>query len=338
MFDRLLHICKHNKEKTPLEDFTTALFCGILENCSSFRTDFFKNFLKLEKNNFTVKYQKKYNLENYDNCIIDMVIESSDKEICFIENKVNSKEGHLQLHRYSLVLDKFKEQGFKTKLVYCTKRDEPKDISEHNFLQIKWYEIANFCKSYKENKLIHLFIEFLNHHNMNKDMTLRPLDLVSMENFSRVFDMIETMLDRVKPAFEKEFGDCANRTSLSSLKRQIQGHNRFCFYKETFLKGNGYSEVLFGLKLSGKIYIQIFIRKEHTKYSAFIEKFSNYKEKEIGFGTSEWGASIYLEQNLSFYLNNENSEIEIEKWYRDAFKKLKEITEDTTDKFNWNYN
>ena len=334
MFNKLLHLYKKNTEKTPLEDYTTELFVGILQNNEKFLEDFCRIYLELKGEHFRVRSQGKFSLKNHPDCIVDIVIQAqAENEICFIENKVNSKEGYKQLDRYGLVLDKYKERGFNTKLVYCTKNVEPKDRNDHDFLQTKWYKIASFCKKYADDKLISLFINFLNHNGMNTDMTLRSVDLVAMENFARVLHIIEETLGRVKPKFEETFGKCTNNTSYKSFKDQINTHNRFCFFRENILKSGGYSEVLLGLHLSGKMYVQIFVHKDHQKFSSFVKEFETVAE--IGFSKSNWGARVYLEQNLASFVNNANSEVEIEKWYISAFEEFKKFIDKNADKFDW---
>lgn len=118
MFNNLYKLYKKSAtDRTPLEDYNTECFSELLQFYPSILNSFVE-FLNLPEGNYKVFTQSKYNLSNDPNCIIDMVLES-ESVICFIENKVNSKEGWEQLTSYGKVLDSFKKK--QTYLKYCTK-------------------------------------------------------------------------------------------------------------------------------------------------------------------------------------------------------------------------
>ena len=120
MINNLFKLYLRNTSKTPLEDFTTEAFAGILKYDPIIKNEFIRVFLKIPQGEYQIKTQVKYDLENDMNCIVDLVFENEDI-ICFIENKVNSKEGYRQLERYSKVLDIYNLENKKTYLRYCTK-------------------------------------------------------------------------------------------------------------------------------------------------------------------------------------------------------------------------
>ena len=144
MFSKLLSLYNKNSKKTPLEDFTTEIFVGVLNNDNELKIRFCKDFLDLKSSNYIISTQKHYYLENEPKCIVDVVIES-DKEICFIENKVNSKEGYNQLKRYSKVLNNLKtEKKKKTKLCYCTEKMKTKIFKNITFINLNGITLLLF--------------------------------------------------------------------------------------------------------------------------------------------------------------------------------------------------
>lgn len=89
--------------KTPLEDFTTEIFASILSKDDQLLNCFMNTVLKIDGEQFKIKTQQKYDLQDDRDCIVDVVI-YNESTICFLENKVNSYEGHGQLERYKSVL------------------------------------------------------------------------------------------------------------------------------------------------------------------------------------------------------------------------------------------
>ena len=142
MFDSLLQLYKTNTYKTPLEDFNTECFAGILNMYPKIKNDFIFNFLSLPKDDYKILTQLKKDLEDYQNCIIDFTL-IGNNNVCFIENKVNSREGDIQLFRYKLVLDNY-YPNHKKHLFYCTKFSDPKnednEFKDYNFQ--KWQDMA----------------------------------------------------------------------------------------------------------------------------------------------------------------------------------------------------
>lgn len=198
MLDQLLSLYKKHRTKTPLEDFTTEVFVGLLNMEDDIKDSFINDFLKLPKDDYRLKTQMKYSLKDDTDCIVDFVIES-DNRICFIENKVNSKEGYRQLERYGKVLETFMENDFDTKLFYCTKYFDNKTYEEHAFQQIRWYQIAKFLKPFRENKLVNEFINFLIKHDMAQELTLTATDFLTLENLQNILKITNDYLDSVCP-------------------------------------------------------------------------------------------------------------------------------------------
>lgn len=222
MINRLLKLYNkhHSSGRIPLEDFTTEAFVGLLENEPKLLTDFCRNFLKLKSDYFKVQSQKKYFLEKRQDCLVDIVIEGKN-EICFIENKVNSTEGYEQIDRYCEILNKLSTEGYKTKIFYCTKRDEPKQETRHEFMPIYWYKISQFLKLEPPSNLKDNFLKFLKSNEMDQDLTITAIDLAAMQRLPKVMKFMLTYMERIRPIFISKFGDCW----YNKIKRKLTLNN-----------------------------------------------------------------------------------------------------------------
>lgn len=332
MFTKLLELFNKNINKTPLEDFTTELMVGVLRNDEELKIKFAKSFLKLKSEYFKLSTQKKYFLENDPNCIIDIVVEG-EKEICFIENKVNSKEGYIQLERYSKVLSKFKQDGFSTKLIYCTKNSEPKEIIDHDFKHVKWIEIADFFRVNSKSTIANLFVKYLNETKMSEDMTIYSKDLITMENFSRVHNLIYQNIENTKQEFSSKFGKANISDHRHTLKGQILQHNRVVMIKSPIIKSQGYSELLYGIDFSGQLTVHLYLSKDHQFYSDFKEM----SKDADGFKIEENAYGIVMQTNLNMgsFLNDDNSQEKIKEWFSNEFAKFENFMDSTSSKINW---
>lgn len=335
MFVKLLKLYKKHTNKTPLEDFTTEALVGILNLNEEIKNSYLSNFLNLPEDKYYVRTQSKYPLKNDINCIVDIVIEGNNN-ICFIENKVDSDEGYRQLERYSIVLDTyFSEKS--TFLFYCTKFHDKKTRQRNNFKQFQWFEVARFLKRYRDNSLINNFLMFLKIHNMDNDLTFSAKDFITFNNLQNVVDITSTYLERARPFFDEAFKLNGKITDGRTIK-DILKHNRLIYITKDIVEGNGYSELKYGFQL-GKpnVYISIWIDKSnfnHKKLWNFINKndygFCIYKDN--------YGMAVELKNDISAYLNNEDAEIEIVNWFKDACEKFALFIEESKEVIKWKIN
>lgn len=333
MFNKLLKLYKSHSLKTPLEDFTTELFVGVLNYDLVLKQKFFEEFLNSKSIDLKIQTQKQYKLEDHSDCIVDIVIENKN-ELYFIENKVNSKEGFKQLERYSLVLDKFKNKGYTTKLMYCSKISEKKEITSHQFEQFTWHNLSQFIKSNSTEKLSNEFRKYLKQNDMSTDMTIKSNDLVTLENITKVFNLMHRNLENVYSDFVKKFPKVKDLRKGSNLRNQMFEQNRFCVMSSPIIEGNGWSEILYGFDFNGTLVVQIYLDAKNNNFSNFKTLFANNSDfKYEPFDNI--GARVYLEKNIGDYLNNENSEQEIKKWYLDSFEKMTNIILATNEKVKW---
>jgi len=326
MFNKLLRLYKQNSKKTPLEDYTTEIFVGVLNSDLELKNYFCNDYLKLTSSNYKISTQKHYYLKNEPKCIVDIVIEG-ENDICFIENKVNSKEGYNQLERYSKVLDNIKiEKKIETKLCYCTKKYDKKKFTKHNFKQFKWHNIAMILSKFQKEKLTQHFIHFLKTNDMANDMIIEATDLITFEKLSKTINLIQRNIQNVRTTFESKFNISYDGSKGKKMLDQLNNFDRICITSENIVKDNGYSEILYGFETNGKIVIQIYINSNNSYYKKFIEILKNIENFNSNFKSEmfDHGSRIYLERNLGEFINDENSENEIKNWFEKGF----EIMED----------
>lgn len=324
MFNQLLRLYRKHSLKTPLEDFTTEVFVGILNMEEEIKDDFIYKFLKLGADNYQLKTQVKYYLDDDTDCIVDFVLEGSD-HICFIENKVNSSEGWRQLERYSKVLDIFATEK-ETKLIYCTKFYEKKDEISHDFNQIRWYEIATFLKPYKENNTVSNFLNFLKKHRMSEELTFTINDFVTFDKMQSSISIVKGYLDRVKPIFAERFGQRKNPKNGCSIEQILQ-QNRMVYHYEPVFKSSGYSEIKYGFSFEQTaFFVDIFVYHTHEKYQELTEIFKNYPKH---FTTLSNGILIGSSLNISSFLNDESADSKIKEWFTESFDFLEKFKAET---------
>lgn len=332
MFNQIFNLFKRNTNKTPLEDYTTELFVGTLNNDINLKHKFCKDFLGLKSNTFRINTQVYYPLDDKQNCIVDVVIKG-ENELCFIENKVNSKEGFIQLERYSEVLDKYHKDGFTTKLTYCTKKSEPKEITKHSFVQFKWHDVSEFFKKNSKEQITKLFIEFLNQNDMSTDMTIKGIHISTLENAANIFRVIDKNIDNVTEVFSDKFGDLKDLRKNSQFKTQIYDHERICVMATPINKSRGESEILYGFEFKGNLISQIYLDKGNEFHDRFVQEIK--KQSTLKCDVFDWGSVIYIDKNLGEFLNDEDSENKIEEWFLDSFTILEKFMVDTKDVIEW---
>ncbi len=342
MLNELLKLCRKKRKKTPLEDFTTEAFAGLLKIEEEIKQDFIK-LLELREDRYEIKTQVRYKLENEKDSIIDIVLEGKNN-LCFIENKVDAPEKKGQLIKYAKVLKNIENSNkdINVKLIYCTKKYEKiefkekfKDIESfknEEFKQIRWFKIADILKMKKHrNKSIdNEFINFLKTHNMAQELNINAQSFITLENITNVISEIIGYLDNVNNSFNKYFD--VNKLSENDRKDMLK-YNRLVHLKENILP-DGYSDIKYGFKLTTpKIYVGIFLNEHNTQFTEFNNFFK--ENKDFNFDDYGHGVTIKLEENLAVFINQDNPEEKISEWFDEAFKKIATLITETSSDFNW---
>lgn len=317
-----------NSNRTPLEDFNTECFANILRLYKDVKDDFIYNFLNLPEDNYNILTQLKKALAEDPNCIIDLVF-IGEKNVCFIENKVESFEGWEQLRRYGNVLD-IHYSKLKKHLYYCTKytdlKNEKGEYSIYNFKQFKWFEIAKFLKKYqRENPLINDYLKFLTNYKMAQDNTFKSENILSMENMLKTLEIAEFHIENCKGEFNKLFG--SERYDKNFNWNQLKGHNRISHYKAGILNSKinkDYSEILYSIEFSNlKLRVQIYVNSNHHQYEEFKKlSYNDFQIKTEDFGN---GFCFYVNSSLGKYLNDVDSDKDIKEWFLNSFEIMENL-------------
>ncbi len=319
MLERLVELYSKNVNsgKTPLEDFATEALAGLLESNNEIKKEYLFEFLSLPEDDYSIRTQKKYTLDNDIDCIIDMVIEGSSN-ICFIENKVNSSEGYRQLERYSLALDYFSQKGLNATLHYCTKYTDIKEINSHNFKQHRWLDLHHFLTQFESEAMVSDFLEFLITYDMAKDTTLYTKDFMVFENIQEVLYKCSEYLDSARPNFEQKFCKI-NKVSNGKSTSQIMNENIFVYYVNNIVEGKGSSELSYGMYFeNSSIYVGVYLEKKNEHHDSVVkiaEKYAELTMDKLDYATSFW-----LERELSTLLNKEDPERDILDWFNSSFE------------------
>lgn len=341
MFNSLYNLYrKSNSNRTPLEDFNTECFAGVLRMSPDILKSLIK-FLKLPEGKYNVSTQAHYSLVDTSNCIIDMVLES-ESSVCFIENKVNSEEGWQQLPRYIQVLDRYYnntelEKKKSTYLRYCTKNVDIKTIEEHQFRQFRWFQIGKLlADNHKSDALGINYLNFLQQHDMAIDPSISTDTVVTLKNFWKTF---HTMIYHVESS-TKNFKNTFPRISMEKRSNSI-------WHKELREKGrlsnsinnplkdkSGVSEILYSIEFHDvQLQSQIWISKNHTQYTAVKKLAEELKHFEF-IESNEYGLGLRNRKPLYSFIDSPNSDEEIKQWFKESFDKIRAFI-DSTPELNW---
>ncbi|MBX7240391.1 MAG: PD-(D/E)XK nuclease family protein [Bacteroidia bacterium] len=344
IFNNLLKLYRKGRREnsTPLEDFITELLAGVLSNDYILLQVFMNDFLGVEGNDFSVRTQKHY---KNNASIIDMVFENEDT-VCFVENKVNSNEGHGQLPKYSRILDELSKKGKKTKLCYCTKRYDPKvEISKeesnpHNFKQYRWIDVVNFIQkqpNYPNDILSQLFVKFLITNNEIKDMSFEEQNILIMPNIGNTILKMNHILNSVCKRFEQIFGSTNCFTQSKYRYNQLTSvHNRFIIYKTNILPKT-YSDICMGFSMEDMALVFTFYMQDSDiqAYSFLKKYFEGYRPIEL---PAPEGKKGFVFELIRKKLDEIKSEEEIIKCFEETMQKFKELANEATNQnkdINW---
>ncbi|TCI68453.1 hypothetical protein EVJ22_12175 [Exiguobacterium sp. SH0S7] len=222
-------------DKNPYEDYLTEIIAPLFEQ-RSILISFFKQFAGInlsDVHDIEVHTQKTYTkiLKHSTDSRPDLVItfrEGKTRKLVFIENKLSSGEGHLQLERYYEHLQQSEKMGFSTFLFYITKYFDPKQIEKSStlFCQVQWFQIFSWLhENYKEDLFCKQILSYMEEIELNKTRTFLPQDIYSVQNLGKTISMLDQCLDgKTIHSFTRFFGKpkpWGNRTI------ELRDYNRY---------------------------------------------------------------------------------------------------------------
>lgn len=315
-------------DRSPLEDFNTETFAGILNLFPDIKKSFTSR-LKLPEDIYRVETQYRRALTNDKDCIVDLVLIGAEN-VCFIENKVHSGEGLMQLQRYCNLLNEH-FGALTTHLVYCTKFYDPKKIDVHNFQQIRWYEIARLLKPYAENNpLVKNYLKFLNYYEMSQENTLRTNNILAMEHFKKTFEVLDFHMKLIAPIFSEYFPN-----GKVTFQRPDENRDRFTCYYGNVIKdeNNRWSELMYTIELTNvKLQTQIFLNKNHCELK-MVQKLA--MERKFNVQEFDEGLLIWLDRKLYDQVNSSDIDGNIKEWFKESFEYFSQFILDTP-QISWN--
>lgn len=171
----------------------------------------------------------------------DIVIEltdGADRDIIFIESKIDSQESFGQLSRYAKILADL--SGFRSKyLIYITRDFEPKnrelilkEVAQSNvrFKQLRWYQFYQFLKSQADTMLVREIIIFMQEYKMVHNNQFSAIDVLALSNFNNSLNLMkQTMWGEVSKKFREVLG---GMKAPSMSIRQLDWHGRYLMWVE----------------------------------------------------------------------------------------------------------
>ena len=330
MFNSLYKLYSNtNSNRTPLEDFNTECFAGVLQ-CHPDILASFVELLGLQKGDYKITTQAKYSLIDDPNCIVDMVLES-DTTVCFIENKVNSKEGWEQLNRYSKVLNGFEKE---THLRYCTKHVDTKKEKRHHFNQFRWFDIGKMLENkHSSNIMAMQYLQFLKQQQMATDTSISTDTVITLKHFLNTYEAMDFHIKNVHPDFEKMF---SNAKVINQEKiPKIRQHDRIArMIRHPFQDKSNHTEILYSIHFElCKLQTQIWVSRNHPQCNDILKRGESsglFEYCEL----DEHGLGLRNYKKLYHFIDSKNSDEDIKQWFIDSFNKIRKFIESNPD-LNW---
>lgn len=330
-----------------LEDYTTEIFTKILQNPEILKEFIFRFLgIKLSLTNFKVISQK--NLGSLDahekGSRPDIFIEciGEQKVYVFIENKIDSCEGYNQLKNYAEHLTNMKHTYpiAETFLIYLTRDYEPKDENDlfenctenkrAQFKQIRWLEVYEFLKHYKQNPIVCEFITFLKENKIAMENCFTPSDFLAMTHFLQARSkMEECMCGEAKSKCKLLAGTISAESACLS---QFRSNQRYIYYSEIqdsyfYAYGFAVSETVNDcfpeVRVMFEMYPGFSLRDQMIPEVQNFVKYNNCW-KEYGLNKNEWGG-IYISKPVTDFMHEKDQLKAIEKFFVDHLKELEEI-------------
>lgn len=219
-FKQVYNLLKHT-EHSPIEDYLTEIAAPIFEK-EEILLSFLKRFANkhfLDIHDIKVTTQKTYvKLETHlSDSRPDLVItykNRDERHLIFIENKLGSEEGYLQLQRYYDHLQRHAISDYRTHLFYITQYYDPKNIEKEenkkndtSFNQLQWYEVFNWLKQFEDDLYCSQVIKYMEEIGLNKSRKFLPQDIYAIQNMSKTITMLDDCLSgKVNESFTRFFG------------------------------------------------------------------------------------------------------------------------------------
>lgn len=343
MFNQLYKLCKRDnpKGKTPLENFTTETFVGILNFNKQVQKDFIE-LIGLPINDEYEILSQRYYFDDKKSFVDIVIRDKKNQLLCFIENKVNSKENPKQLEKYAKVLNSLKTANGKpeTHLVYCTKNYDPKGtVGGKKIKPLRWFEIADLLKNYLEIPLIEDFLIFLNAHDMTNDLSLTNEDIKVMEGFKSTIHTFNNYLKRLEPKFKPLFCNGGLKLAKKETINQVLRFDRWVYRLNDILPKAPNDEKVrsdfnYGFYFNeSRIYVGLYVEKVNPKYSEVV----NIRNQCDSLGLlheenrkNNNGFVIYTSQKISNLPSDKDAaDVEILRWFEESFNKFNKLFKST---------
>lgn len=339
MFNKLYNLYKNANKNTPLEDFNTECFVGLLNNYSVILKAFTK-YIGLKGDTYKILTQVTYPLQDNGYCKPDIVIRN-ENTICFIESKVDSTEGYKQLEKYSLalkLLDNFQDEN--KHLIYCTKNYDPKSHLEgkYQFRQKRWFEISHFLTQYKELPMVSDYITFLEHQDMVFNPSITGDILITQKHLVHTLKISKYYLNIISEVFKNNFPNSELKINPHP-KEQLYKWNRRVNLTTNIIPDSKYTEMLFGILYDTSEFIcQIYVERKIDKYDQLKglmeEKLGDHNEFFIENHDKDTKGTSFAFKIAIGNFKGDNEEKEILEWFERAFVELGKFIISTS-QLNW---
>lgn len=268
LFKRLLTYSPR-ADRTPREDFTTELLCGVLELIPELRRNFLIYLLGLGDNSprilpdiATMSTQEQ--LANGKRPDIAISIGDSPAVRIFIEHKIDSVPSFNQLDQYANELGKSGKLFLLTKYFSIETKLQEQLNAQCDFQVIWWHQLAAFFEASREEAqkspgflhtgILNEFMKYLKEEEMLVKTSFSKEHLAALVHVRDVMKITDVLLD--DPRVQRKFLSLTDKNSYrdrSTRSTQVQNFGRYIVYEQIagVSETTEYAYILLGIQFDG---------------------------------------------------------------------------------------
>jgi hypothetical protein len=343
LFSRLLNL---NAGNIPLEDFFTELAAYLFASHKTILYDFLGHLNLLNSETYSeahVLTQKTFEpLEHHHSSSRpDLVVEfiSGDhRDVIFVESKIGSHEGHLQLQRYAEILDQL--TGYrKRSVVYITRDFDPKDKadifknipnSDVQFYQFRWHQLYHVLRSHSDIELVRETIIFMQEYRMAHNNQFSSIDVLTLSNFTKSLKIMEeTMWGKTSQKFVAVLG---GMKKSSTAMTQLQNFGRYIM--NTSMPGQWWCGLGFSLERQDltdyptvSLMLEVAPNSQYREEIIEVMKIISQKDGWQGYelNNSKAWSGIVRERSLQDFLSGADHVSAIQQFFSQGLDELEAI-------------
>jgi hypothetical protein len=355
LFTKLLNLHAGNK---PREDFFSEIVAYFLSINPHILIAWLKYHSIISEDSYSnikISTQEKYKglLSHNEDSRLDIQVDLSNKinkDLIFIESKIDAKDGNNNLKKYAEILSHLPNIRHRI-LIYITRDYDPKEeikaftsnlSPEVSFYQVRWYQFYDMLKEHKPDILNLEILKFMENNRMSQNYQFSSIDCLTMANFSKTLNLMElTLSDEVKNKFIEKFGSKnLSRLNLNEWREEGSYTIKKKFPNWRFVCQIGYFNLnAVNLTEYPSLGIALGVSKEFSYYQRCFESMQRVVNDHPSkwmmhrYDSFKWTA-IFFTRDMQEFLSEKNHVSAIKNYFINSIDELLYIQDNYFD-FPW---